>query len=86
MRTKKFKIGDIFEDCKYHPNYCTCVDGDNINGISLLDGSYCSCSIYHCGIRHLNLNDVLHIREIGIKRYVREQEKLFNQDTGNTKE
>ena len=56
MKTKqKFKIGDIYEDCAYHPVRCEEVDGDDISGVSLIDGSRPrSCSINHCGVVRLN--------------------------------
>ena len=69
------KVGDLFEGCNYHPHYCTEVDGDDIYGISLLDGSYYSGSLKHCGIIKLTLEQVLHCREVGIEKYVKEREK-----------
>ena len=46
--------GDIYEDCAYHPCLCVRVDDDDVEGISLVDGSYPrSCSIAHCGVRRL---------------------------------
>ena len=33
------KPGDIYEDCTYHPVLCTWRDGDEVAGISLIDGS-----------------------------------------------
>ena len=48
------KVGDIYEDCAYHPVKCTHSDGDDVEGISLLDGSEPrSCSIKHCGVKKL---------------------------------
>lgn len=49
-----FKPGDIYEDCANHPVLCTNVDGDDIEGMSLIDGSTPrSCSINHCGVSTL---------------------------------
>jgi hypothetical protein len=46
--------GDIYEDCAYHPCVCLGVDGLEIWGISLVDGSHPrSCDIGACGIRKL---------------------------------
>ena len=56
------KPGDIYEDCFYHPVLCTAIqeDGDEINGISLVDGSYPrACSLEHCGVRKLSIEEAL---------------------------
>jgi len=51
----KIAIGDIYEDCAYHPVRCTESDGDSLTGISLIDGSSPRCcSIKHCGVRKLS--------------------------------
>ncbi len=48
--------GDIYEDCAFHPVLCVRVDGDEISGISLVDGSFPrSCSLSHCGVRKLTV-------------------------------
>jgi len=48
--------GDIYEDCAYHPVLCTWRDGDEVAGISLIDGSRPrSCSLTHCGVVKLDL-------------------------------
>jgi hypothetical protein len=50
------KVGDIYEDCAYHPVVCEEVEdeGENVSGVSLLDGSRPrSCSLQHCGVRLL---------------------------------
>jgi len=40
----------IYEDCTYHPCLCTQIEGDDIEGISLIDGSVPrNCSLAHCG-------------------------------------
>lgn len=50
----KLKPGDFYQDCTYQPVLCTSVDGDDINGISLVDGSTPRiCSIKDCGIKKL---------------------------------
>lgn len=52
--------GEIYEDCFYHPCVCTSVDDDEIQGISLVDGSYPrSCSIEHCAPRKLTVEEAL---------------------------
>jgi hypothetical protein len=55
--------GDLFEDCRYHP--CLCIEGGSaddpsgVYGISLVDGSPCGCSISHCGLRKLTVEEVV---------------------------
>jgi hypothetical protein len=47
--------GDIYEDCAYHPCLCVRIEDDDVEGISLVDGSFPrSCSIQHCGVRRLS--------------------------------
>jgi hypothetical protein len=51
-------VGEIYEDCFHHPCLCVSVDDDEIQGISLVDGSYPrSCSIEHCGPRKLTIEE-----------------------------
>lgn len=62
-----FNIGDIYEDCSYHPVRCTEInyEGDDISGVSLLDGSGPrSCSLTHCGIRKLTRQEAAKIVKI----------------------
>ena len=50
-----FKVGDIYEDCAYHPVICEEIEGDDIAGVSMLDGSRPrSCSLRHCGVRKMS--------------------------------
>lgn len=61
-------VGDIYEDCAYHPVLCISVDyeNDDISGISLIDGSYPrSCSLRHCGVRKLTVEEAWQIRRKG---------------------
>jgi hypothetical protein len=54
------RVGDVYEDCSYHPVLCTESDGDDVAGISLLDFSEPrSCSIEHCGVRVLSTDEVV---------------------------
>lgn len=56
-----FEIGDVYEDCAYHPVWCTDVDYEDgdIAGVSLFDGSRPrSCSIRHCAPRKLTPKEV----------------------------
>ena len=52
----KLKFGDYFENCFYHPSrvtnrtiYSSDMFGNDIEGVSLVDSSGCSCSMWHCG-------------------------------------
>ena len=55
--------GDIYEDCAFHPVLCTHVDGDEVAGISLIDASMPrSCSLSHCGVVKLTIDDVIAAR------------------------
>jgi hypothetical protein len=58
------KPGDLFEDCRHHP--CLCIEGgspqdpDGVIGISLVDGTPCGCSISHCNLRKLTVDEAVH--------------------------
>lgn len=65
---EEYKVGDIYEDCCFHPCLCTEVDEEGISGISLIDGtSPRSCSLVHCGIRKLSIEEATEIKENGPK-------------------
>lgn len=50
----QINVGDIYEDCAYHPVRCTFSDGEDVKGISMVDGSSPrTCSIRHCGVTKL---------------------------------
>ena len=60
-RSKKahdLKVGDVYQDCDYHPVRCAKLDGDDISGISLLDKSGRNCSVKHCGARKMTKDEV----------------------------
>lgn len=60
------KPGDIYEDCAYHPVLCTHIDGDDIEGISLIDGSSPRCcSIKYCAVRPMSLEEAIQVKEYG---------------------
>ena len=64
-KTPKIKPGQYYEDCDYHPVLCTESDNVDVAGISLLDGSSPrSCSIRHCGVRKLRLEQTIELREV----------------------
>lgn len=55
--------GEIYEDCSFHPVLCTSIDGDEIQGISLIDASMPrACSIGFCGVVRLSIEDVIEAR------------------------
>jgi hypothetical protein len=65
FQTLQIEVGDVFEDCSYHPVLCLGVDykDDNIWGVSLIDGSFPrNCSLIHCGVRKLSLKEAWHIK------------------------
>ena len=63
------KPGDIYEDCAYHPCLCVFVgpeDDDEVLGMSLIDGTHPrSCSVQHCGIRKLTIDEAWRWRRFG---------------------
>jgi len=63
-------VGEVFEDCAYHPCLCVKIDAENdeIVGVSLIDGSFPRCcSIKHCGIRKLSIAEALEWKVKGPK-------------------
>jgi hypothetical protein len=61
------KPGEIYEDCARHPCLCLCAeDEDEVRSVSLVDGSYPrSCSIGHCGVRKLTVEEARRWKESG---------------------
>lgn len=48
-------IGEVYEDCAYHPVYCTESVAGDVAGVSLFDASTPrSCSVSHCAVRVLS--------------------------------
>jgi hypothetical protein len=65
-QTDRIGVGDIYEDCAYHPVLCTLADyeGDELAGISLIDGSSPrSCSPTHCGPVRLTVDEAVAIKK-----------------------
>lgn len=63
-------VGGIYEDCNFHPCLCTQIEGDEIQGISLIDGSAPrSCSLAYCGPTALTVSEAASIRE-QFQRYI----------------
>jgi len=68
METVEIKVGEYYEDCSYHPCVCIRVDGDELFGISLVDGSAGRCcSIINCGVVKLSLKEACELRFYGPK-------------------
>ena len=62
----KIRVGDIYEDCAYHPVRCEVSDGDDLEGTSMVDGSSPRCcSIINCGVRRLSEQEALELVELG---------------------
>ncbi len=63
--------GDLFEDCRYHP--CLCIEANSaehpsgVYGISLVDGTPSGCSIWHCGLRKLSVEEAVYWKYHGPK-------------------
>lgn len=57
-------VGTIYEDCAYHPVLCTFKNevDEEMGGISLIDGQFRSCSVFHCGPEPLSLHQALAIK------------------------
>lgn len=62
-KVKAIKVGDIYIDCSYHPVLCTLSEGDDIEGISLIDGSAPRCcSRSHCSPQKINISQALQMK------------------------
>jgi hypothetical protein len=76
----EIKLGDYYEDCAYHPCICMHInaEADEILGISLVDGSYPrACSITHCGVQKLTLEEALKWKLFGPENGVVREEKRW---------
>ena len=63
MTVPDIRAGDLYEDCRNHPMLCIDLkDGDELVGISLIDGEQGSCSLGDCGVEKLELGDAVAIR------------------------
>jgi hypothetical protein len=72
----KIAAGGIYEDCSYHPCICIRIMGDDIEGISLIDGSSPRiCSFADCGPTALTVSEAVSIKEQFL-RYVHLRSKL----------
>ena len=65
---KKIKVGDIYLSCDYHPVFCTESDGDDLWGISLVDGhSPCGCSVENCGPKKMTIKEAVELKNLWYK-------------------
>ncbi len=61
--TSRIRPGEIYEDCAFHPVLCTAVAGDEVRGISLVDGSIPRvCSMTTCGVMQLSVGEAAAVR------------------------
>jgi hypothetical protein len=61
----RIKRGEFYEDCRYHPMLCTQPsppDGDELVGVSLIDGGIGSCSEDHCGVVRMTVEEAIERR------------------------
>ncbi|MEV7340625.1 hypothetical protein [Streptomyces sp. NPDC093544] len=60
------RVGDIYEDCSFHPVLCTEIDNDGgvvLSGISLIDGTFPrSCDAQFCAPIRIQVEDVMAIK------------------------
>jgi hypothetical protein len=60
------RVGDIYEDCSFHPVLCTEIDDDGavvLSGISLIDGTFPrSCDAQYCAPVRIPVEDVMAIK------------------------
>ncbi|WP_374774983.1 hypothetical protein OG756_20770 [Streptomyces sp. NBC_01310] len=60
------RVGDIYEDCSFHPVLCTEIDDDGgvvLSGVSLIDGSFPrSCDGRYCGPIRIAVEEVMTIK------------------------
>jgi len=56
-------VGDIYEDCAFHPCLCVKVgdegDPECVHGISLVDARTRCCSARQCGVRILTVEEAI---------------------------
>lgn len=57
------RMGDFYEDCRYHPMVCIENDDGDLSGVSLVSGGIGSCSIGHCGVVRLTYQQAYDLME-----------------------
>jgi hypothetical protein len=79
----EIRPGDIYEDCSFHPVLCTFNDGDQIQGISLIDATMPrACSIGYCAVIKLCIDDVIAARA-DWPTYLTRRKNEFEQDAAS---
>jgi uncharacterized Zn-finger protein len=61
----KIEVGDYYIDYKCHPNLCLEIDGENIEGVSLINGCVGNCSLIHCEIEKVSFYEATEIKKNG---------------------
>lgn len=62
----QFRIGELFEDCRFEPMICISVsiEDDELIGISLIDGrGPVGCSLTHCGPEPITIAQAVWIKQ-----------------------
>ncbi|MGW4872505.1 hypothetical protein [Streptomyces chartreusis] len=66
------RVGDIYEDCYFHPVLCTVIDDDGgvvLSSISLIDSTFPrSCDVQHCAPIRIPIEDVIALKN-DLERY-----------------
>ncbi|MEU6716898.1 hypothetical protein ABZ897_36015 [Nonomuraea sp. NPDC046802] len=79
----RISLGDIYEDCSFHPVLCTFNDGDQIEGISLIDASMPrACSVGFCAVIKLSIDDIIAAR-IDWPAYLARRKAELEQESGS---
>ncbi|NEA54282.1 hypothetical protein G3I60_08990 [Streptomyces sp. SID13666] len=78
------RVGDIYEDCSFHPVLCTEIDDDGavvLSGISLIDGSFPrSCDGQYCAPIRIRVEEVMVIKRDLASYVSRRQIELASAD------
>ncbi|MFE5537274.1 hypothetical protein [Streptomyces sp. NPDC056492] len=80
------RVGDIYEDCSFHPVLCTEIDDDGwvvLSGVSLIDGTYPrSCDAQYCGPIRIPVEEVMAIKQ-DLQGYSRRRKAELNADSSS---
>jgi hypothetical protein len=65
-RPAGIRVGDVYEDCFFHPVLCTEIDDDGwvvLSGISLIDGTFPrSCDAQYCAPIRIPVEEVMAVK------------------------
>jgi len=80
----EIKMGDTFLDCGYRPIRCTAIDEDEgeLYGVSMLDGTECSCSLMYCVTAKISEEEAL----IAVEAFQKDGERGLMRLRGWTEE